>query len=66
MALGGESTADTPQLEDALKALTPIFPETCVILNGLRNKGPATWLHKFTHGGGCSSIGAQMLGWRTS
>jgi hypothetical protein len=51
LAVDGNSTADTPQLEDALKALRLVFPDAGVILDGLKNKGPATWLHKFTHGG---------------
>lgn len=34
-----------------LGPLRPWFPAIEALLLGLKNKGPATWLHQYTHGG---------------
>lgn len=47
----GESTRDVPALDDMLKQIETRFSPVLEIRKGLKNNGPATWLHKFTHGG---------------
>ncbi|WP_226470428.1 DUF6988 family protein [Luteimonas panaciterrae] len=48
---GEESTYDTPDLDSALSELRKVFPAIGPLADGLKNKGPAAWLHKYTHGG---------------
>ncbi len=50
-AARGESTRDIPGLDDMLKSIKTKFPHVVDLWRGLQNKGPGTWLHKFTHGG---------------
>lgn len=42
---------DLPLIGRMLKDLQPTFPKIKVLADGLQNRGPATWLHKYTHGG---------------
>lgn len=42
---------DIPQLDHMAAKLVPIFPPIKALVEGLKNNGPATWLHKYTHGG---------------
>ena len=44
-------SADIPQLDRMASALVRIFPPIQTIVDGLKNNGPAAWLHKYTHGG---------------
>lgn len=50
-AARGESKRDIPDLDDMLKALRRTIPKVESLWRSLQNKGPSTWLHKFTHGG---------------
>lgn len=43
--------ADIPQLDKMAPPLARIFPPIQTLVDGLRNNGPASWLHKYTHGG---------------
>lgn len=43
--------ADIPQLVRMAASLVRVFPPIQAIVDGLKNNGPATWLHKYTHGG---------------
>jgi hypothetical protein len=54
---------DIPQLEDMLKQLTPTFPGIQSLLEAMRNKGPASWLHKYTHGGAVQLV-RRGAGWQ--
>jgi len=42
---------DIPQLDRMLDQLQPWFPDITKLLLALKNKGPAVWLHQYTHGG---------------
>jgi hypothetical protein len=44
-------SVDIPQLDRMAKALVHIFPPIQTLVDGLKNNGPASWLHKYTHGG---------------
>lgn len=50
-SIAPERSADVPQLDKAAATLGSIFPPIETIVDGLKNNGPAAWLHKFTHGG---------------
>lgn len=50
-AARGESTRDIPELVDMLKSMKDEFFPVDEMRKGFQNKGPSTWLHKFTHGG---------------
>jgi len=42
---------DLPGLSAMVLAIEPKFPMVRTLLDGLKNGGPAKWLHKYVHGG---------------
>lgn len=42
---------DLPLLDELVRGLEPTFPLIKTLVDGLKDRGPATWLHKYTHGG---------------
>jgi hypothetical protein len=47
---------DLPQIDEMARDLLPIFPDIKTLSDGLKNRGPATWLHKYTHGGAAQLV----------
>ena len=47
---------DLPLIDDLARDLLPIFPAIKTLSDALKNRGPATWLHKYTHGGAAQLV----------
>ena len=47
---------DLPLIDELARDLLPIFPAIKVLSDGLKNRGPATVLHKYTHGGAAQLV----------
>jgi hypothetical protein len=47
---------DLPLIDELARDLQPIFPAIKMLSEGLKNRGPATVLHKYTHG-----VAAQLV-----
>lgn len=53
---------DLPLLDELARELQPKFPLIKALVNGLKDRGPATWLHKYTHGGAAQLV-RRTTGW---
>ncbi|HEY5805394.1 MAG TPA: hypothetical protein VIT90_17075 [Lysobacter sp.] len=53
---------DLPLLDEMARDLQPTFPLIKPLVDGLKNRGPATWLHKYTHGGAAQLV-RRAPGW---
>lgn len=47
---------DLPLIDELARDLLPIFPAIKALSDGLKNRGPATVLHKYTHGGAAQLV----------
>lgn len=47
----GRGFRDLPLIDELARALQHIFPVVKDLYDALQSRGPATWMHKYTHGG---------------
>lgn len=62
MAAEGRGFRDLPLIDELTNDLQPIFPPVKLMADALKSRGPATWMHKYTHGGAAQLV-RRGAGW---